>query len=64
VICTKAGSSTQTAHPDSAVAVDLVHNEPFVVEKEYILVYPRTANGDTAPIRVIRDKRSGIIRGG
>jgi hypothetical protein len=40
--------------------VDEVHNEIFVVEgrdrpgEEYILVFPRTANGDVAPIRVIK----------
>jgi len=59
------GPSTQMAHPDYAVVVDPVHNELFVVEKEYILVFPRTAHGDVAPLRVIRgpDTRLRNTRG-
>ena len=55
------GPSTQLAFPDYGVHVDSVHNELFVVEKEYILVFPRTANGDVAPIRVIRGPDTGLV---
>jgi hypothetical protein len=46
--------------PGYGVYVDATHNEIFVVEgrdrpgEEYILVFPRTATGDVAPIRVIK----------
>jgi hypothetical protein len=36
------------------VDVDPIHNEIFVPAGTAILVFPREANGDTAPIRVIR----------
>ena len=54
------GSKTQIQMPGYGVFVDAVHNETFLVEgrdrpgEEYILVFPRTANGDVAPIRVIK----------
>ncbi|MBI4464836.1 MAG: hypothetical protein HY647_09055 [Acidobacteria bacterium] len=59
------GPRTQLTFPDYGVVVDPVHNELFVVEKEYILVFPRTANGDVAPLRVIRgaDTRLRDTRG-
>jgi hypothetical protein len=46
------GSKTQLIEPDNLV-VDPVHDEIFVPEGEKILVYPRTANGNVAPIRTI-----------
>ncbi len=49
------------AHPDYSVHVDKVNNELYVTEKEYILVFPRTANGDVAPIRVIRGPDTRLI---
>ena len=48
------GPSTQMMHPDYGIAVDPVHNELIVSEKEQISVFPRTANGDAAPLRMIR----------
>ena len=54
------GPHTQIQSPGQGNTVDAVHNEIFVVEgrdrpsEEYILVFPRTANGDVAPIRIIR----------
>jgi hypothetical protein len=52
-------------HPDYGIAVDAVHNELLVSEKEQIMVYPRTANGDVAPVRVIKgpDTRLRDTRG-
>ena len=48
------GPRTQIASPDFGVQVDPVNNEIYVVEHDYILVFPRTAIGDVAPIRVLR----------
>jgi hypothetical protein len=54
------GPKTQIQSPGYGAAVDTVNNEIFLVEgrdrpgEEYILVFPRTANGDVAPIRVIK----------
>lgn len=54
------GPHTQLQSPGYGVYVDEVHNETWVVEgrdrpgEEYILVFPRTGNGDVAPIRVIK----------
>ena len=59
------GPSTHLQSPGYGVTVDAVHDELFVVEgrsrdtfgerrEEYILVFPRTTNGDATPIRVIR----------
>ena len=54
------GPHTQLQSPGYGVYVDEAHNETWVVEgrdrpgEEYILVFPRTGNGDVAPIRVIK----------
>ena len=54
------GPRTQLQSPGYGAAVDWVNNELFVVEgrdrpgEEYILVFPRLANGDVAPIRKIQ----------
>jgi hypothetical protein len=54
------GPKTQIQMPGYGVYVDAVHNETFLVEgrdrpgEEYILVFPRNASGDVAPIRVIK----------
>lgn len=54
------GPHTQIQSPGRGATVDAVHNEIWVVEgrdrpgDEYILVFPRNANGDVAPIRVIK----------
>lgn len=47
------GNRTQLRDPDP-LAVDPVHNEIFVPEDNRILVFPREANGNVAPIRVLR----------
>ncbi len=54
------GPHTQLQSPGYGNTVDTVHDEIFVVEgrdrpgEEYILVFPRLANGDVAPLRVIK----------
>jgi hypothetical protein len=54
------GPHTQISMPGYGVYVDGVHNETYVMEgrlrpgEEYILVFPRDAKGDVAPIRVIK----------
>ena len=46
--------------PGYGVYVDAVHDEVYLMEErdrpgqEYLLVFPRTATGDVAPIRVIK----------
>jgi hypothetical protein len=40
--------------------VDPVHDELFVPQRGSILVFPRTANGDAAPSRVIRGPETGL----
>ena len=59
------GPNTNIQSPGYGVTVDPVNDELYVVEgrsrntfgerrEEYILVFPRTTNGDASPIRVIR----------
>jgi len=48
------GPHTQIGFPNHGIGLDNIHNEIFIVDKEYILVFPRTATGDVAPLRVIR----------
>lgn len=40
--------------------VDPIHNEIFVPARNAILVFPREAHGDVAPIRVIKGSNTGI----
>ena len=54
------GPHTMMAFPNYGVGVDAVNNEVYVVEKEYITVYPRTAKGDVAPTRIIRGPDTGL----
>lgn len=42
--------------------VDPIHNEIFIPAGDRILVYPRTGNGDVAPLRVIRGPDTGLRR--
>lgn len=60
------GPHTQIGYPNHGIAVDNIHNEIFVVDKEFILVFPRTATGDVAPLRVIRGPNTMVLnaRGG
>ena len=53
------GSRTQLEAPDR-MAIDPVHNEIFIVEQGYILVFPREANGNVAPIRRLEGPDTGI----
>src|SRR5215472_14054903 len=46
------GPHTRLKAPDH-LDVDATHNEVFVLEKGFVLVFPRDAQGDVAPIRVI-----------
>ena len=57
------GSRTQMMDPDY-VAVDPVHDELFVMEADFLLVFDRTANGDVAPIRMIGGPDTGFNGGG
>ncbi len=47
------GPLTQLSNPDR-VGVDPIHNEIFVPARDSVLVFPREANGNVAPIRVIK----------
>jgi len=47
------GSLTQLRAPDR-VDIDPVNNEILVAEEDHLLVFPREANGNTAPKRVLR----------
>jgi len=47
------GPLTQLAAPDQ-LAIDPVHNEIFIPEREHVLVFSREANGNVAPIRVLK----------
>jgi len=53
------GPLTQLKAPDR-MALDPVHNEIFIVEQGYILVFPREANGNVAPIRRLEGPDTGI----
>ena len=44
--------------------VDPVHNEILVADDERILVYPRTGNGNVAPIRIIQGPDTKLDREG
>jgi hypothetical protein len=55
------GPHTMLGFPNYGVGVDAVNNEVYVVEKEYITVYPRTANGDVTPTRIIRGPDTGLL---
>lgn len=47
------GPLTQLNNLDK-LDIDPVHNEIFVPDRDKILVFPRTANGNVAPIRVLK----------
>jgi hypothetical protein len=53
------GSLTQLKAPDR-MTLDPVNNEIYVIERGYILVFPREANGNVAPIRRIEGPNTGI----
>jgi hypothetical protein len=55
------GPHTMMGFPNYGVGVDAVNNEVYVVEKEYITVYPRLAKGDVAPTRIIRGPDTGLV---
>lgn len=54
------GPLTQLSDPDK-VDIDPVHNEIFVPDRDKILVFPRTANGNVAPLRVIKMPKEGAV---
>ena len=47
------GPLTQLSDPDK-LDIDPVHNEIYVPDRDKILVFSRTANGNVAPLRVIK----------
>src|SRR3990172_9830856 len=53
------GPLTQLVAPDR-LALDPVHNEIFVLERGFLLVYPREASGNVAPIRRLEGSNTGI----
>ena len=55
------GPKTQMMHPDYGIAVDAIHNELLVSEKEQISVFPRTASGDIAPLRMLQGPDTRLI---
>jgi hypothetical protein len=55
------GPHTHMEFPNYALRVDTIHNEVYVVDKQFITVYPRTAKGDVAPIREIRGPDTQLI---
>jgi hypothetical protein len=55
------GPHTQIGFPNHGIGLDNVHNEIFVVDKEYVLVFSRTATGDAAPLRVIRGPNTMLL---
>ncbi len=62
------GPSTQmegglaSGGPDR-LEVDAVHDEIFIPSNDRVLVYPRTGNGDVAPIRILSGPDTKIRRG-
>jgi hypothetical protein len=55
------GPHTQIGYPNHGIGLDNIHNEIFVVDKEYVLVFPRTATGDVAPLRLIRGPNTMLL---
>jgi hypothetical protein len=55
------GPHTQIGFPNHGIGLDNIHNEIFVVDKEYVLVFSRTATGDAAPLRVIRGPNTMLL---
>ena len=56
------GPKTQMLLPD-AVAIDPVHGEIFVPNRNRVLVFPRDADGDVAPIRILEGPDTGLGAG-
>lgn len=56
------GPSTQLKNPQ-ALALDWIHGEIFVPQGDRVLVFPRDANGDTAPIRILGSEESPVDAG-
>jgi hypothetical protein len=56
------GPSTQLKLPQ-ALAIDSIHGEIFVPQGERVLVFPRSANGDVAPIRILGGPDSPVNGG-
>jgi hypothetical protein len=56
------GPKTQILLPD-AVAIDPVHGEIFVPNRDRLLVFDRDADGDVAPIRILEGPDTGLGAG-
>jgi hypothetical protein len=53
------GRSTQLKNP-MALAVDPVHGEIFVPQDRRVLVFPRDADGDVPPLRILEGPDTGL----
>src|SRR3989454_7636467 len=58
-----AGPDTQIRNSTPQVAVDPIHNL-LVVKSNGLLIFDRTASGNTKPLRVIRGPKTGGVGGG
>jgi hypothetical protein len=56
------GPRTQLKN-SQAVAVDWIHGEIFVPQGDRVLVFPRDADGDVAPIRILGSEESPVDAG-
>src|SRR5437879_13431990 len=56
------GPHTRLKNPQ-AVAVDGVHGDIFVTQRNQVLVFSREADGDVAPIRVVEGPDTGLGAG-
>ena len=56
------GPHTGMKNPQ-ALALDWIHGEIFVPQGETVLVFPRDANGDVAPSRILGGKDNPINAG-
>src|SRR2546426_8921749 len=58
-----AGPDTQIRNSTPQVAVDPIHNL-LVVKSNGLLIFDRSASGNTKPLRVIRGPKTGGVGGG
>jgi hypothetical protein len=54
------GPHTQIQSPDFGLAIDNVNDEVYVTDHTGVLVFPRKANGDVPPIRVLRGPKTEL----
>ena len=56
------GPNTQLVNPE-ALAIDPIHGEIFVPQRQRVLVFPMDADGDVAPIRILAGPDTGLRLG-